>query len=175
MPTPSTLESLSYLAAMLQFAVCFAVLLLILAVVWQVLALGRNNVQLEIDVQVLDPGTNQFTGELLLTLLNVGRRTQALRNIFVEVRQSRHESRNGMILVSPVNIISRGVREMRLSPGIREILTWSFDIPRDVRLLRAVAFIDTGRRYEAETVPTLTQEFFTQFRSGRFVTRIFPV
>jgi hypothetical protein len=163
------------MTALLQFAVAFAVLLLILTMAWQLLGFRRNNIQLEIDIQILDPGTNQFTGELLLTLLNVGRRTQAVRNIFIEVRQSRHENRNGLILVSPVNIISRGVREIRLTPGIREVLTWSFDIPRDIRLLRAVAFMDTGRRYEAETVPTLTQEFFTQFNSGRFATRIFPV
>ena len=175
MLTPPTLESLSYVTATLQFAVTLAVLLLIVAMAWQLVAIGRNNIQLEIDVQILDPGTNQFTGELLVTLLNVGRRAQAVRNIFVEVRQSRHENRNGMILVSPVNIISRGVREIRLTPGIHEVLTWSFDIPRDVRLLRAVAFIDTGRRYEAEAVPTLTQEFFSQFSRGRFATRIFPV
>ena len=168
-------ESLSGIAVLLQAAVCIAVLFLVLVMAWQLLGPGRNNIQLELDVQVLDPGTNQFTGELMLTLLNVGRRTQTLRNVFVEVRQSRHESRNGMVLVAPVNIISRGVKEMRLTPGIREILTWSFDIPREVRLLRAVALIDTGRRYKAETVPTLTQEFFTQFRSGRFATRIFPV
>jgi hypothetical protein len=162
----------------LQIAVYVAVILLALALVRQMRAFGRvgNRVQVEIDLQVFEPSANALVGELIVVLQNMGPRHQQLRNLFIEVRPSRHVSGNGIPLVPPVNMIGRELRSISLAPGVRQLLSWTFEIPRDEKLLRATALINAGKRLESEVVPSLSQHYFAEFGpSMRYTSRIFEV
>lgn len=162
----------------LQVAVYLAVLLLVLAMLWQLRGGGRggNRIQIEADLQVLDVSGNELIGELIVVLQNMGPRHQALRNLFIEVRPSRYASKNGLPLVPPMNMISPELHAISLAPGVRQLLTWTFEIPRDEKLLRVTALINTGKRLESEVVPTLTQQYFREFGdSMRYTSRIFEV
>jgi hypothetical protein len=162
----------------LQIAVYVAVILLALIMAWQVRGFGRagNRVQVEIDLQVFELSANALVGELIVVLQNMGPRHQHLRNLFIEVRPSRHVSSDGMPLVPPVNMIARDLRSISLAPGVRQLLSWTFEIPRDEKLLRATALINTGRRLESEVVPSLSQNYFATFGpTMRYTSRVFEV
>jgi hypothetical protein len=167
-----------YLWDALQIAVYLAVILLAVAMVWQMCWLGRegNRIQVEIDLQVFDHSANALTGELIVVLQNMGQRHHALRNLFIEVRPSRQVASNGAPLVPPVNMISPDLDTISLAPGVRQLVTWTFVIPRDEKLLRATAVINTRRRLKSEVVPSLAQSYVAAFGSTmRYTSRVFEV
>ena len=169
-------EFLPHLRDALQGAAYLAVILLAVVLAWQMRGTGGNRIQVDLDLQVLDVSPNDLIGELIVVLQNMGPRQQELRNLFIEVRPSRHVSNNGMPLVPPVNIIGPETHGMTLAPGVRQLVTWTFEIPRDEKLLRATALISTGRRLESETVPSLSQPYFAAFGSSmRYTSRVFEV
>jgi len=170
-------ELLLHLRDALQGAAYLAVILLLVMLAWQMRgAGGGNRIQVELDLQVLDVSPNDLIGELIVVLQNMGPRQQELRNLFIEVRPSRHVSSNGMPLVPPVNMIGSELRSISLAPGVRQLVTWTFEIPRDEKLLRATALINTGRRLESEVVPSLSQPYFGEFGpSMRYTSRVFEV
>jgi len=177
MPADAVASLLALAASGAQAVALLAVAALALAMLWRLVATRGwgNRIQLEIDLQVHDAGSH-FVGELMVILQNMGQRVQDVPNLFIEVRQSRYVNRNAMTLVPPVNMISPDLHAIALAPGVRQTVTWTFEIPREVRMVRAVAFIDVGRRHDAEALPMLTQEFFGEFGStGRFATRLFEV
>jgi hypothetical protein len=101
---------------------------------------------------------------------------QKVSNLFIEVRPSRYATNNGMPLVPTVNMIGPDLHSITLAPGVRQLLTWTFEIPRDNRLLRTTVLINTGSRMESEAVPSLSQQYFPEFGSSvRYVSRIFEV
>ena len=125
-------------------------------------ARAGNRVQLEIDLQVLDLGGGDQVGELMVVLQNVGPRVQEVSNLFIEVRPSRHVASAAGTLV--------------LVPGVRQPLTWTFEIPRDERLLRATAVISQGKWIDPDEVSGLNQKTFGMFGdSVRYLSRVFDV
>jgi hypothetical protein len=171
-------DLLPHLGDALQVAVYVAVILLALGMAWQMRGLGRagNRIQVEIDLQVFDLSANALIGELIVVLQNMGQRHQELRNLFIEVRPSRHVSGNGLPLVPPVNMIGSDLRSISLAPGVRQLFSWTFEIPRDEKLLRATALVNTGKRMESEVVPSLSQHYFAEFgASMRYTSRVFEV
>ena len=171
-------DLLPRLSDALQIAVYVAVILLAVGMAWQMRGLGRvgNRIQVDIDLQVYDLSPNELIGELIVVLQNIGQRHQHLRNLFIEVRPSRHVSGNGMPLVPPVNMIGPELRSISLAPGVHQLLSWTFEIPRDEKLLRATAVINTGKRLESEVVPSLSQHYFAEFGpSMRYTSRVFEV
>ena len=172
-------ELLPFLKDALQSGAYLAVMLLAVFAAWQMRGIGRtgNRIQVDIDLQTLEftAGTD-LVGELGVALQNMGSRHQKLCNLFIEVRPSRHLSNNAMPLVPPVNMIGPDLHSIMLAPGVRQLLTWTFEIPRDQKLLRATALVITGGRVEAEVVPTLSQQYFAEFGSSmRYTSRIFEV
>jgi hypothetical protein len=168
----------SYLWDALQIAVYLAVILLAVAMAWQMRGIGRvgNRIQVEIDLQVFDLSANALTGELIVVLQNMGQRHQDLHNLFIEVRPSRQVASNGVPLVPPVNMIGPDLHTLSLAPGVRQLVTWTFEIPRDEKLLRATAAINTGRRLKSEVVPSLSQSYLAAFGSRmRYASRVFEV
>ena len=174
----SPADLLLHLGDTLQIVLDLAVLVLAAALLWQMRGIGRtgNRVQIDVDLQVLDLSGGELIGELIVVLQNMGQRHQPLRNLFIEVRPSRYASKNNAPLVPPMNMISPELHEITLAPGVRQLLTWTFEVPRDEKLLRVTALINTGRRQEGEAVPTLTQQHFRQFgETMRYTSRIFEV
>jgi hypothetical protein len=173
----SPADLLPHIRDALQGAAYLAVVLLVVTMARQMWAAGRGNrVQLELDLQVLDLAGNDLIGELVVALQNMGQRHQELRNLFIEVRPSRHLSGNSLPLVPPVNMIGSDLHSISLAPGVRQLLTWTFEIPRDEKLLRATALINTGKRLESEVVPSLSQPYFGEFgHSMRYTSRVFEV
>jgi hypothetical protein len=163
----------------LQSVAYLAVMLLALVAAWQLRGIGTagNRIQLDIDLQVMELAAgSDLIGELSVALQNMGSRHQKLSNLFIEVRPSRHVSPNGLPLVPPVNMIGPALYSIVLAPGVRQLVTWTFEIPRDQKLLRATALINTGARLESEVVPTLSQQYFAEFGSSmRYTSRIFEV
>jgi hypothetical protein len=167
-----------YLSEAFQIAVYLAVILLAIAMAWQMLRLGQmgNRIQVEIDLQVFDLSANALIGELIVVLQNMGQRHQDLRNLFIEVRPSRQIAGNGAPLVPPVNMVSSDLHTISLAPGVRQLVTWTFAIPRDEKLLRATAVINTGRRLKSEVVPSLSQSYLATFGSTmRYTSRVFEM
>ena len=172
-------ELLPYLKDALQSVAYFAVTLVALVAVWQLrgVARGGNRVQIDVELQVMELGaSNDLIGELAVALQNMGARHQKVSNVFIEVRPSRYVNSNAMPLVPPVNMIGPDLHAISLAPGVRQLLTWTFEIPRDQKLLRVTALMNTGSRHETEAVPTLSQQYFSEFGSSlRYVSRIFEV
>jgi hypothetical protein len=172
-------ELLPYVKDALLSVAYFAVALVALVAAWQLRGVARsgNRVQLDLELQVLELGAgNDLIGEIAVALQNMGSRHQKISNMFVEVRPSRYASNNAMPLVPPVNIIGPDLHSISLAPGVRQLLTWTFEIPRDQKLLRVTALMNTGSRHESEAVPSLSQQYFAEFGSSvRYVSRIFEV
>lgn len=171
-------ELLPHLRDTLQGVAYLAAIVLVALVAWQMRGLGRsgNRIQLDLDLQVFDLSANDLIGELIVVLQNMGQRHQDLRNLFIELRPSRHVNNNAMPLVPPVNMIAAELHALSLAPGVRQVMTWTFEIPREVKLLRATAVINTGRRLEAEGVPSLSQPYFAEFGPTlRYTSRVFEV
>jgi len=170
---------LPYIKDALQSAAYFAILLLALVGAWQLRGTGRagNRIQLDIDLQVMElTAGGDLIGELSVALQNMGNRHQRVCNLFAEVRPSRYATNNGMPLVPTVNMIGPDLHSIMLAPGVRQLLTWTFEIPRDNKLLRTTVLINTGARLESEAVPSLSQQYFPEFGSSvRYVSRIFEV
>jgi hypothetical protein len=138
-------------------------------------ARNGNRVQLDIDLQMIDlgPGTD-LIGELMVVLQNMGARHQKLHNIFIEIRHSRRAGGTGLPIVPVTNMLSSDGFPLLLAPGVRQMLTWTFEISRDDRLLRATALINTGKWLDSETVPELAQQHFWAFgATARYVSRVF--
>jgi hypothetical protein len=174
----SPADLLPHLRDALQGLAYFAAIVLVGAMVWQMRGLGRtgNRIQLDLDLQVFDLSANDLVGELIVVLQNVGQRHQDLRNLFIELRPSRQASNNTMPIVPPVNMIAPELHAISLAPGVRQLMTWTFEIPREIKLLRATAVINTGRRLESEGVPSLSQPYFAEFGSSmRYTSRVFEV
>lgn len=172
-------EMLPYFKDALQSVAYFAVTIVALVAAWQLRGIARagNRVQLDVELQVMELGAaNDLIGELAVALQNMGARHQKVSNMFIEVRPSRYISANAMPLVPPVNMIGPDLHSITLAPGVRQLLTWTFEIPRDQKLLRVTAVMNTGSRQESEAVPTLSQQYFAEFGSSvRYVSRIFEV
>ncbi len=161
---------------MLQIVSSIAVILAAIAAVIGLRGLGRggNRVQIDIDLQVLDVGAAEAIGELVVTLQNMGVRQQKLYNLFLEVRPSRHVGGAGGAVVPVTNLIGAEDDPIMLAPAVRQVLTWTFEVPREERLLRATALINTGRWMAAEQVPSLSQKHFWQFGPTlRYTSRVF--
>ncbi len=170
-------ELIALLRDMLQIVASLAVVLVVLWLALRGLRGNGNPVQLDIDLQVHDiAASSDLVGELLVVVHNLGPRTQKLFNLFIEVRPSRHINANGLPLVPVVNIIHDEDYPLALAPGVRQTLTWTFEIPRNERLLRATALISTGRWINSEAIPTLSQQYFPTFgTSARHASRLFDV
>lgn len=171
-------ELLPHLRDALQVAAYIAVIVLVVVMAWQMRGLGRtgNRIQLDLDLQVFDLSGSDLIGELVVVLQNMGQRHQDLRNLFIELRPSRQAGGNAMPLVPPVNMIAPELNSILLAPGVRQLMTWTFENPREVKLLRATAVINTGRRLEGEGVPSLSQPYFAEFGPTiRYTSRVFEV
>jgi len=167
-----------YLRDALQIAVYLAVIVLAVAMTWQIRVLGRmgNRIQVEIDLQVFDLSANALIGELIVVLQNMGQRHKDLRNLFIALQPSRQAASTGAPLVPPVNMIGPDLHAISLAPGVRQLLTWTFEIPRDEKLLRGTAVINAGKRLKSEVVPSLSQSYFTAFGpTMRYTSRVFEV
>jgi hypothetical protein len=179
MPLPVIEDSFPLLRDLLQIIASVAVILVAFSAAWMLRGAGRqgNRVQLDIDLQVIDLGVGtDLVGELMIVLQNMGPRYQKLPNLFVEVRPSRRGNAVGLPIVPVTNMIARDDFKPLLAPGVRQVFTWTFDVPRDDRLVRATALINTGKWLDAETVPALAQEHFWAFgATARYVTRVFEV
>lgn len=165
---------------LLQVAASLAVILVAGSAWWMLRGSGRtgNRVQLDIDVQLIDLGAgSELVGELMVVLQNMGVRHQKLHNLFIEVRPSRRSGGTGLPLVPVTNLVSKDDFPLLLAPGVRQVVTWSFEVPREERLVRATALISTGRRWlSPETVPELAhQHFWTFGATARYVSRVFEV
>ena len=174
----SPADLLPHLRDLLQGIAYFAATLLVIMLVWQMRGAARagNRIQLDLDLQVFDLSANELIGELIVAMQNMGQRHQAIRNLFIELRPSRQASNNTLPLVPPVNMIAPEMHALSLAPGVRQIMTWTFEIPREVRLLRATAVINTGRRLESEGVPSLSQPYLAEFGPTiRYTSRVFEV
>ncbi len=155
-----------------------------LAVIYGVLAVlgvlkaarAGNRVQLELDLQVLDLGGGEQVGELMVVLVNVGPRVQPVTNLFIEVRPSRHVASAAGTVVPATNMVVHDDEPLQLVPGVRQALTWTFEIPRDERLLRATAVISQGKWIDPDEVAGLNQKSFAMFGdSVRYLSRVFDV
>jgi hypothetical protein len=176
-PTGST-DLIPFIRDVLQILSSFAVI-----VVACLAALGLrgawrvgNRIQLDIDMQVLESG-GEPVGELVITLQNMGNRQQRIHNLFLEVRPSRHTGNGGgPALVPAVNFLGDEDLPLVLAPGVRQVLTWSFEVPRDERLLRVTAAMNTAGRMDGEAVPSLSQKNLWLFgKTARYTSRLFEV
>lgn len=172
-------QLLPFLKDAMQTAAYLAIVLVALVAAWQLRGVGTtgNRVQVDVDLAVMELGTaGDLIGELSVALQNMGSRHQRLSNLFIEVRPSRHTGGNAMPLVPPTNMIGPDLHYILLAPGVRQLMTWTFEIPREQKLLRATALINTGARMESEVVPSLSQQYFAEFgTSMRYTSRIFEV
>lgn len=170
-------DALAQAQAVLQMLASLAIILVAWAI-WGTLKAARagNRVQLDIDLQVLDLAGGDQIGELMVVLLNVGPRIQEVTNLFIEVRPSRHVASAAGTVVPAVNMVPHEDEPLILVPGVRQPLTWTFEIPRDERLLRATAVISQGKWIDSDRVSTLAQKSFEMFgESVRFLSRVFDV
>jgi hypothetical protein len=179
MPPSDAVALIPLLKDVLQIA---ASLVVILVAIWAWLALRGtartgNRVQLDIDLQVIDVGASRpLVGEMVMVLQNMGNRHQKLWNLFLEVRPSRHVASNGVVLVPVTNMIDKEDYPLLLAPGVRQMLSWTFEIPRDERLLRATAVINTGQWLEPDVVPELSKKHLWTFgATARYASRVFEV
>jgi hypothetical protein len=163
----------------LQIASSIAVILVAIAALIGMRGLwaGGNRVQLDIDLQVLDVGNaGEMVGELVVTLQNMGLRTQKLHNLFLEVRPSRHVAGAGAAIVPVTNLIGAEDHPIMLAPAVRQVLTWTFEVQREERLLRATALINASRWLAPDIVTSLSQKHFWQFGPTlRYTSRVFEV
>ncbi len=170
-------DNFPLLRDVLQIAASLAVIL-VAASAWYVLrGTGRsgNRVQIDIDLQLIDLGAGaELIGELMVVLQNLGPRHQKLHNLFIEIRPSRRGGGSGLPIVPVMNLVTKDDYPMLLAPAVREIRTWTFEIPRDEKLLRATALISTGKWLHSEAVPELAQQHFWIFgATARYVSRVF--
>jgi hypothetical protein len=164
------LTALQILSSLAIIVAVFAVLGVLKA------ARAGNRVQLEIDLQVLDLGGGEQVGELMVVLQNVGPRVQEVSNLFIEVRPSRHVASAAGTVVPATNMVAHEDEPLVLVPGVRQPLTWTFEIPRDERLLRATAVISQGKWIDSDLVTGLNQKSFAMFgESVRYLSRVFDV
>lgn len=163
--------------SLLQILASLAVILLAFAA-WRALRAqaGGNRVELDFDLQTLDFGGQELVAELTVMLRNVGPRAQEITNIIAEVRPSRHmPSGNGKTL-PPTNLIISDDRPILLPPGLRHVVTTTFEVPREERLLRATAAISQDEWIDPDGLTTLGQKQFDQMGpSARWLTRLFDV
>jgi hypothetical protein len=139
-------------------------------------ARAGNRVQLELDLQVLDLGGGDQVGELMVVLTNVGPRIQEVDNLFIEVRPSRHVASSAGTVVPATNLVTHEDEPLALVPGVRQQFTWTFEIPREERLLRATALISQGKWIDPDRVAGLGQKSFAMFGDGvRYLSRVFDV
>jgi hypothetical protein len=170
-------EALPVVRDLLQVA-SSVVLVLVAFVGWRFLraAAAGNRVQLDLDLQVFDVTGGDLVGELVIALQNMGPRVQKLENLFLEVRPSRHVSSGTGSVVPVTNVITEDDYPLLLPPGVRHLVTWTFEIPREERLLRATALINTGKRKETALIQALSPKYIWEFGpTARFVTRAFEV
>jgi len=170
-------DALTLVQTVLQILSSLAIILAACAI-WGTLKAARagNRVQLELDLQVLDLGGGDQVGELMVVLLNVGPRVQEITNLFIEVRPSRHVASAAGTVVPAVNMVPHDDEPLILVPGVRQPITWTFEIPRDERLLRATAVISQGKWIDSDRVSTLAQKSFDMFGdSVRYLSRVFDV
>ena len=168
---------LAVVQGLLQMAASVAVVLLAIAA-WRVLRAGQsgNLVQMEVDLQVHDIGGGDQIGELLVVLHNIAPREQVITNLFVEVRPSRHVPSGTGRLVPPSNLITHEERPLVLPARLRHTMGWTFEIPRDERLVRVTAAISQGDWMDADTVTVLGQKQFDQLGpTTRYLSRVFDV
>jgi hypothetical protein len=161
----------------LQIVASVAVILLAFGA-WRSLRAGRegNPVQLDIDLQVIELGAGEQIGELMVVLQNVGRRTERVSNLFVEVRPSRHAASGVGTVVPATNLIAHEDMPLPLPPGLRHMASWTFEIPREERLLRVTVATGLGAWIDPDTVPALNQKAFVQFGPTiRYLSRVFDV
>lgn len=174
---PGWADALGLVQVAVQIVACLAVILVACAILG-VLKAARagNRVQLELDLQVLDLGGGDQVGELMVVLLNVGPRVQEISNLFIEVRPSRHVASAAGTVVPAVNMVPHEDEPLILVPGVRQPITWTFEIPRDERLLRATAVISQGKWVDSDRISTLAQKSFDLFgESVRYLSRVFDV
>jgi hypothetical protein len=170
-------DAVNLAQAVLQILSSLAIILAAGAI-WGVVKAARagNRVQLDLDLQVLDLGGGEQVGELMVVLLNVGPRIQEVTNLFIEVRPSRHVASAAGTVVPAVNMVPHEDEPLILVPGVRQPITWTFEIPRDERLLRATAVISQGKWIDPDRVATLAQKSFEMFGdSVRYLSRVFDV
>jgi hypothetical protein len=154
-----------------------AVILLAFAA-WRALRAGDagNRVQLELDLQVHDVGAGAQVGELMIVLQNVGPRIQAVTNLFIEIRPSRHGASGNGKVVPASNLVTREDRPLQLPPAVRHAITWTFEIPPEERLLRVTAVISQGAWVDPDSIVTLGAKTFAQLGpSVRYLSRVFDV
>jgi hypothetical protein len=166
---PVTRDLLQVVSSLL---VCIVAIMGMLAL--RALFRAGNRVQIDIDMQVMDLGGEQI-GELMVVLQNLGPRSQRVQNLFIEIRPSRHVSNGSVLVLVPVtNMLGAPEDALMLAPGVRQALSWTFEVPRESRLLRATALINTGKWQDSEVVPTLAQKHFGHFGpSVRYASRVF--
>lgn len=169
-------ETVTALQTALQMAASLAVILLALAAWLALRAQGAGNrVQMDLDLQVHDLG-DELVGEIMVVLQNVGPRTQKVTNLLVEVRPSRHAGGAGGRLVPATNLVSDPASALVLPPGVRHAVTWTFEIPREDRLLRATAAIGLGAWMEVQALGSIGQRMLSELGpSARYLTRVFDV
>ena len=134
-----------------------------------------NRIQLDLDLQLIDLGpSTELIGELMIVLTNMGVRHQRLNNLFIEVRPSRRAGSSGMPIVPVFNLVGPDDYPPSLAPAVRQAFTWTFEVPRDERLLRITALISTARRLNSDVVPELAaKNLWTFGPSARYLTRVF--
>ena len=94
---------------------------------------------------------------------------------YVEFRASLPKSGNGKTL-PPTNLIISDDRPLLLPPGLRHVVTTTFEVPREERLLRATAAISQDEWIDPDGLTTLGQKQFDQMGpSARWLTRLFDV
>ena len=170
-------EALPVVQAVLQLLASLAVIGVAIGA-WRAMRAGRagNRVQLDVDLQVLEVGGGELVGELLVSLQNVGPAAQEVSNLFIEVRPSRHGQTGAGRVVPATNLISREDGAIELPPGVRHAVTWTFEIPRDERLMRVTAAIGQGDWVDPNGVISMGQRTMAQLGpSRRYISRIFDV
>jgi hypothetical protein len=151
-------DGLALVQAVLQILSSLAVIAAVLAILGTLKAArAGNRVQMELDLQVLDLGGGDQVGELMVVLTNVGPRIQEVANLFIEVRPSRHVASSAGTVVPATNMVPHEDEPLLLVPGVRQPFTWTFEIPRDERLLRATALISQGGWIDPDQVAGLGQ------------------
>ena len=171
------LETLPAVQAVLQVLASLAVVVVAIAAL-RALRAGQagNRIQLDLDLQVMDAGAGEHIGELMVNLQNVGPRMQAISNLFIEVRPSRHTQSAAGPVVAAINMIPREDGALQIPPGVRHALTWTFEIPRDERLLRATVAIGPGGWVDPGEVTSLGPKAFALLGpSRRYLSRVFDV
>ena len=180
MPPNSAGDLIPMMKDIVQIVASLAVILLALAAWFALRGTGRagNRVQMDIDLQVIDIGASrELIGELMVVLQNMGNRHQKLWNLFLEVRPSKYVPNSAGVTMVPVtNMIDKDDHPLLLAPGVRQVLTWTFEIPRDERLLRATAVINTGSWMESDSVTELSKRNIWTFGpNARYASRVFEV